>query len=146
MQKKLEITAPKHGWSKLIIRGQEPFEGQLSYIQDIPYVFLDIFKVYLEKKVPVALECDEEGSCFTIVLMRHEVRIIIDREESTVITPDISSFDFISACCSEFERHISEWARFTCPEIGQYDLKINEAKLHNSIVEIRRLITIRLTC
>ena len=48
MEKKLEITEPKHGWSKLIIRGQEPFEGQLSYIQNLPYDFLEIFKVYLE--------------------------------------------------------------------------------------------------
>ena len=123
MEKKLEITEPKHGWSKLIIRGQEPFEGQLSYIQNLPYDFLEIFKVYLEKNVSVALECDEEGSCFTIVLMHHEVRIIIDREESTVITSDISPADFISVCCSEFEKYISEWASFTFPDIGQSDLE-----------------------
>ena len=142
MEKKLEITEPKHGWSKLIIRGQEPFEGQLSYIQNLPYDFLEIFKVYLEKNVSVALECDEEGSCFTIVLMQHEVRVIIDREESTVITPDISPVDFISACCSEFEKYISGWASFTFPDIGQSDLEKNEAKLHNSINEIRRLLNI----
>ena len=142
MEKKLEITEPKHGWSKLIIRGQEPFEGQLSYIQNLPYDFLEIFKVYLEKNVSVALECDEEGSCFTIVLMNHEVRIIIDREEPTVITPDISPADFISVCCSEFENHILEWASFTCPDTGQSDLEKNEAKLHNLINEIRRLLNI----
>lgn len=146
MEKKLEITEPKHGWSKLIIRGQEPFEGQLSYIQNLPYDFLEIFKVYLEKNVSVALECDEEGSCFTIVLMHHEVRIIIDREESTVITPDISPADFIFVCCSEFEKHISEWASFTCTEIRQDDLEKYEANLQNSINEIRRLLNIRLSC
>ena len=146
MEKKLEITEPKHVWSKLIIRGQEPFEGQLSYIQNLPYDFLEIFKVYLEKKVSVALECDEEGSCFTIVLMHHEVRIIIDREESTVITSDISPADFISVCCSEFEKYISEWASFTFPDIGQSDLEKNEANLQNSINEIRRLLNIRLNC
>ena len=146
MEKKLEITEPKHGWSKLIIRGQEPFEGQLSYIQNLPYDFLEIFKVYLEKNVSVALECDEEGSCFTIVLIHHEARIIIDREESTVITSDISPADFISVCCSEFEKYISEWASFTFPDIGQSDLEKNEANLQNSINEIRRLLNIRLNC
>ena len=146
MQKKLEITEPRHGWAKLVIKGQEPFDGQLSYIQNIPYDFLDIFKVYLEKNVPVALECDEEGTCFTIVLMLHEVRIIIDREESTVITPEISPVDFISDCCSEFEKYISGWASFTWLDIGQYDLVKNEAKLQKSINEIRRLLKIRLSC
>ena len=146
MQKSLEITAPEHGWAKLIIKGIEPFEGNLSYIQDIPHDFLDTFKVYLEKNVPVAIECDEEGSCFTIVLMYHDVRIIIDREESTVITPDISAVEFISACCSEFEKHISEWASFTCPEIGQLEIDKNRVKLQNSINDIRRAIIRRQGC
>ena len=143
MQNKLEITEPKHGWAKLIIKGEEPFEGELSYIQNIPYDFFEIFKVYLEKKVPVAIECDEEGSCFTIVLMHHEARIILDREESTVITPDISPVDFISACCSEFEKHISEWARFIYFEIDQHTLEKNIAKIQKSIDDIRGLINSR---
>ena len=114
---------------------------------ELPSQFMEnyayIFKVYLEKKVPVALECDEEGTCFTIVLMNYEVRIILDREESTVITPDISPIDFISACCSEFEKHISEWARFIYFEIDQHTLEKNIAKIQKSIDDIRGLINSR---
>ena len=107
------IEKPEHGWSSIKIEDStQSFEGSLSYVDAVLDNFLDAFIVYLENRVPVAIECDEEGTEFTILIFHNCIRVMIDREETSVRTFLTPPNEFMSAVCFEFVRNLDDWIEF----------------------------------
>ena len=61
------FTRPKNGWTEIHL---EDFEGLGSYIQDIPVMVLDRGVQSVQERTPLKLWFDEEGSAFTLDLIR----------------------------------------------------------------------------
>ena len=115
------IEKPEHGWSSIKIEDStQSFEGSLSYVDAVLDNFLDAFIVYLENRVPVAIECDEEGTEFTILIFHNCIRVMIDREETSVRTFFFFFLEFIKGVCLEFIKNLDAWLEFDC--ITQDDL------------------------
>ena len=113
------IEKPAHGWSSITIQEGDSvifsatFKGLLSYLDDILTMFLDTFITFLTTKTPVAIECEEEGSNFIIVILHDCIRVIVDRESTTVETFYIQAKDFIEETCEELNKNLDDWVRFT---------------------------------
>ena len=137
----VEIDQPKYGWSSIRIQDSTDgtsFTGSLSYIENILTMFLDAFITYLTTKTPVAIEFDEEGTNFTIIILPDSIRVISDREITKVDTFYICPTRFIEDVCEAFKQNLDDWIRF--PYLDETD---EEQFMQDKTVILNKLQTIK---
>ena len=132
----IRITKPKHGWAYIYIQEDKKiiFTGSLSYIDNVLNIFLDTFITYLTTKTPVALEFDEEGTSFTIILMHDSIRIVSDRQVSKVDTFYMDPIQFITEICKELNKNLDEWIRF-----NYFDTNNEKQFTHDKNIALNKL-------
>lgn len=132
------LSNPDAGWCNVKIGD---FEGEASYLTDIPFVCLNSFIQYLTKGNninSISMYFDEEGTEFFLVCDYYITYIIIERDE----TPELKYYNNIgikqlaNELIKDLERDFDSWVKWDCcgeeePEEGRSDelkLKIEELK------------------
>lgn len=112
----ITISKPKHGWSTLTIPCEnETCNISLSYIQNIPFYFLDTFINYLNDvnntDDTMILNIDEEGNTKKIIVDAYRT-YIIDEASKHLYVSEMDFLQFMRECIEEFEKNIEKWSEF----------------------------------
>lgn len=137
--KNIEIQKPWCGWSSLTLRNKEKeFTGSLSYIQDVPKLFLQGLINYYKDGTYPAFHIDEEGTEFIFIpgdMYCH----IIDDEIKTHEFTNININDFAKEVLDAFSKDIDDWSTWA---LTMNDDEFNESKNNNlkMMKELKNLI------
>ena len=100
------ISNPKHGWCSFKLGD---FTGTPSYLTDVPMDLLDAFIDYYTRGYGAAF-FDEEGSEFTLLLMRHSIYIIEEKDDAKVhVFYDLSISDLTKEVITDIVCNLDEW-------------------------------------
>ena len=105
------ISNPKHGWCSFNMGN---FEGNPSYLTDVPLDLLDAFINYFKIGYGVVV-FDEEGTSFTLVLEKYNSNIFIieEREERLLhIFDDLVVKNLVEELVDDVENDIDKWSDF----------------------------------
>ena len=104
------LSKPCHGWSRIDINS---FSGRLSYLVDVPFVWLNSCLFSLKHHTPLSLYMDEEGSdC--IIVSYDTTTIIVNREETSYIEfNNLNYVQLAEAVLHDIKKDVDAWVDFT---------------------------------
>lgn len=116
-QNSIELSFKNNGWGYLIFQRKNRFKLELSisYLEDIPLIWLDSILFNLKYNLPFVLKGDSEGSKFSIIESDVGLAIIIEDTGGynldcfgVIYLPDILKKELIEAVISGMENCLSE--------------------------------------
>lgn len=127
------FSKPKYGWTHVSI-GE--FEGEASYITEVPIDVLDAFIDYYKLHKNICVDFNEEGSTFVLVVSSDiDIFVISEREQITTYKIDMSVDELANEIINDFEQDIKGWEYFT------YEYRKLEVK--SKLNELKRLVKIK---
>ena len=144
MQKfELHINKPAFGWSGIYIKDEQGqvFQGSLSYVDNVMYDLLHACQIYLQEDVRTAVEFDEEGTSYVIVIDPLYIRVMVYRDTEYMLRLWVDDDEFIESVCDEFEANLDDWVRFCyLAEEDEENFESDKAKYIAQIAVIRGLL------
>ncbi len=144
------LSKPYADWTTLTYKD---FSESISYLDDIPMIWLKAFKIYLEH---IAKEClqdicplhitgDCEGYNVHIVVDKYSITLYTNEDgEQIYLDFDIDYLDFIERICQDFENNIEDWAKWAVFEIDKEEILLasqeRKIKILEDISIVRRLV------
>lgn len=121
------FSKPEYGWTHVSI-GE--FEGEASYITEVPIDVLDAFIDYYKLHKNICVDFDEEGSTFVLVISSYvDIFVISEREQVITYKIDMNVDELANEIISDFEKYIKDWEIFTYGfEKLEVERKVNELK------------------
>lgn len=121
------FSKPEYGWTHVSI-GE--FEGEASYITEVPIDVLDAFIDYYKLHKNICVDFDEEGSTFVLVISSYvDIFVISEREQVITYKIDMNVDELANEIISDFEKYIKDWENFTYGfEKLEVERKVNELK------------------
>lgn len=110
----IHLDKPVHGWSCLSIQdGQKAARIDLSYIDDVTSLFLDLLESSPTVAGPFALRFDEEGSTQILVLSSHDTYIIDEAgDQSRLVHFSLGRLAFQEQLVGFLVTDLDAWASF----------------------------------
>ena len=142
---KINITKPLAGWSSIIVNDNaSEFIGSLSYIDPVPFIFLDIIKSFLQTGQKQQFEFDEEGTAFIMTLENEQLSFTRENKNTNNTTIfDVEAKEVCNQIITEIEKNLNDWAEFDA--VGQTseefiaEVEENKSLLLSKIEEIKKL-------
>lgn len=134
------ISNPKNGWCDFELGD---FKGTPSYLTDVPMDLLDAFIDYYTRGYGAAF-FDEEGSEFTLLLMRHGIYIIEEKDDAKVyVFYDLNVSDLAKEVITDIVYNLDGW----CDNFVRYDRQMDQelseqfkCLLEDRVNELRNII------
>ncbi|WMI81474.1 hypothetical protein [Anaerotignum sp. MB30-C6] len=129
------FSKPSNGWTDVVI---SEFEGQASYLTDVPMDCLKGCIFALKNKVPFSFFFDEEGSECIITSHGEYTYILHELDQTQVYKLELPFLALAKEIAQDIEAYLDEWINwFTYLE--EEDLERTEA-LKNGLVELKELL------
>jgi hypothetical protein len=128
------ITNSRFGWCDFKIG---TFEGNPSYLTDVPVDLLDAFLDYREKGMGVAW-FDEEGSMFTFVLNPYSAFIIEERETSILHEISQNIDDLEEELIEDIEANLAGWTEFF-PTDDREEILQHRNEIRERLIRLKEL-------
>jgi len=129
------FSKPSNGWTDVIMK---EFEGEASYLTDVPMDCLDACVFAIKNKVPFSFFFDEEGSECIITSYGEYTYIIHELEETQVYKLDVPFLTLAAEIAHDIEAYMDEWIHwFTYQE--EEDLE-RTAALKQRLGELKELL------
>lgn len=130
------LLKPWAGWCHIDIG---KFHGSASYLTDVPMQFLDSFELYFSNWATPAINFDEEGSNFIIIVEEYRTYIISERAGTKLYKIEVDREDFIKSIVGDIEDNFEEfvkWDAFT-PEIEEEEEAARRRVLKSKIEAVK---------
>lgn len=132
------ISNPKHGWCNFKLGD---FQGNPSYLTDVPVDLLDAFIDYYTRGYGVAV-FDEEGSFFTLVLTRYNWGIFLIEEKNDSVLYDFSDIDsdnLAKELVSDIENDLNGWTVEFVVDDDQEEIAQHRNEIRQRIAKLKKL-------
>lgn len=130
------LSVPKHGWSSFQLGD---FIGQLSYIDDVPFLLLHAIERYCKNNT-TSMEFNEEGSEFQIFVTSHDICILTQRDKCVAYFYECDAKAFFNQIMHDIQNNIILWAAFAVFEDDEEAylraINHNEARIQQLIHNI----------
>lgn len=103
------LSKPSCGWTDVVIH---EFEGQASYLTDVPMDCLNGCVFALKNKTPFSFFFDEEGSKCIITSYGEETYIIHELEETQVYKLNVPFVTLAEEIAHDIEEYMDEWVNW----------------------------------
>ena len=133
------ISNPKHGWCSFKLGD---FQGNPSYLTDVPLDLLDAFIDYYTRGYGVAV-FDEEGSFFTLVLTRYNWGIFLIEEKNDSVLYDFSDMNsdiLAKELVSDIENDLNGWTVEFVAYDDQEEIAQHRNEIRQRIAKLKKLI------
>lgn len=102
------LLRPESGWSALNLCGRE---WPLSYVDNVPWMFLHAVREYLEERI-ASVEFDCEGWEFILIITPYELHIIEKKDTASLHNVEMAGDEFCRKILEDFLNEIDAWIQF----------------------------------
>ena len=132
------ISNPKYGWCNFELGG---FHGHPSDLTDVP---VDLLKAVLDwwKQGWGCCFFDEEGGEFVLVLTPNSAYVIVEKDDTTIVTiPNINRREISAEIISDIEACLYNWCvEFMLDEVTDQLLQNRKEHIEKLLCELKECI------
>ncbi len=131
------ISNPKCGWCKFELNN---FVGNPSYLTNVPLDLLEAFVNFWNNSAAIAVNFDEEGTEFTLVINSNSIFIIEERdEEPNLIYIENYVENLTLELIKDIESDYEGWVNFITSDDEEDTSEQRQAILYN-LVELKEIV------